>query len=93
MDSEHDKVSGNPKKYKLLFKYVWAASYFAGIGISISVTVLVFIWLGMKADETFGIAPKGTIAGIALGFPSAFYSIYCQVRAHFGKDAEKKEKS
>lgn len=92
MDNEHDKTAREPKKFKLLFKYVWAASYFVGIGVSISATVLVFIWLGMKADEAFGIAPKGTIAGIALGFPSAIYSIYYQVRAHFGKSAEDREK-
>ena len=44
-----------------------------------------------KADEAFGIAPKGTIAGIALGFPSAIYSIYYQVRVHFGKNAKDRE--
>ena len=69
---------------------LWVATYFTGIGTSIAATVLACIWIGRKVDEIFGIAPKGTIAGIALGFPVAIYSIYYQVRVHFGKD-EKRE--
>ena len=56
-----------------------------GIGIYVAATVAVCIWLGMKADEMFGTDPKGKIAGIFLGFPVAIYSIYHQVRIHFGK--------
>ena len=74
-----------------LLRRLWVASYFTGIGTSVAVTVLACIWLGRKADETFGIAPAGTLAGIALGFPIAIYSIYYQVRIHFGKD-EKENK-
>ena len=73
------------KRYELLFRYVWAATYFTGIGVSVAITVLACIWLGQKADEVFGIAPNGTIAGIFLGFPVAIYSIYYQVKLHFGK--------
>ena len=69
-----------------LLRRLWAATYFTGIGTSVAATVLACIWLGMKADEAFGIAPKGTLAGIALGFPVAIYSIYYQVRVHFGKN-------
>ena len=79
---------------KQLLRRLWVASYFTGIGTSVAVTVLACIWLGRKADEAFGIAPSGTITGIALGFPVAIYSIYYQVRIHFGnnvKDEEKKE--
>ena len=74
-----------------LLRRLWAASYFAGIGTSVAVTVLACIWIGRKADEAFGIAPAGTLAGIALGFPVAIYSIYYQVRVHFGKSAEDRE--
>ncbi len=66
-----------------LFRYIWAASYFAGVGVSVAMTVLACIWLGRKADALFDIAPNGTIAGIFLGFPVALYSIYHQVRVHF----------
>ena len=41
------------------------------------------------ADAVFDIAPKGTIAGIFLGFPVAIYSIYHQVRMHFGKKEDR----
>ena len=53
--------------------------------VSVALTVLACIWMGQKADAFFDIAPKGTIAGIFLGFPVAIYSIYHQVRMHFGK--------
>jgi len=74
-----------------LLRRLWVATYFTGIGTSIAATVLACIWIGRKADEFFGIAPKGTIAGIALGFPVAIYSIYYQVRVHFGKSEEDRE--
>ena len=74
---------------KQLFRRLWVATYFTGIGTSIAATVLACIWLGRKADEVWGIAPKGTIAGIALGFPVAIYSIYYQVRTHFLDSGEK----
>ena len=76
-----------------VFRYVWAASYFMGIGISIAMTVLACIWIGMRADERFGLGTKGTLAGIFLGFPVAIYSIYYQVRVHFfhAHDADKKK--
>ncbi len=45
--------------------------------------------MGQKADAFFDIAPKGTIAGIFLGFPVAIYSIYHQVRMHFGKKEDR----
>ena len=91
MENRQDNAAGKQKKHRLLFKYIWAASYFVGIGVSISVTVLACIWIGKKADEAFGIAPAGTLAGIALGFPVAIYSIYYQVRIHFGKNAKDRE--
>ena len=72
------------------FRYVWAASYFMGIGISVAMTVLACIWMGRKADAYFDCAPKGTIAGILLGFPVAIYSIYYQVRTHFLDSGEEK---
>ena len=74
---------------KQLLRRLWAATYFTGIGTSIAATVLACIWLGRKADDFFNIAPKGTIAGIALGFPVAIYSIYHQVRTHFWDKDEK----
>lgn len=81
----------NGARRKELLRRLWAASYFTGIGLSVAMTVLAFIWAGMKADERFGIAPHGTIAGIFLGFPVAIYSIYYQVRVHFGtKEDEEK---
>lgn len=76
---------------KQLLRRFWAASYFMGIGLSVAMTVLACIWMGMKADELFDIAPKGTIAGIALGFPVAIYSIYHQVRLHFLGQDEKRQ--
>lgn len=87
---DNQRETQGKKRYKLLFRYIWAASYFMGIGIYVAATVAVCVWLGMKADEVFGIAPNGTIAGIFLGFPVAIYSIYYQVRMHFGKK-EKEE--
>ena len=94
MRNNHNAGEGESKRYKLLFRYAWAASYFAGIGISVAMTVALCVWMGQKADETFGIAPKGTIAGIFLGFPVAIYSIYYQVRLHFyGKDGERENKT
>lgn len=86
MRNNHNAGEGEPKRYKLLFRYVWAATYFTGIGISVAITVLACIWLGQKADEVFGIVPNGTIAGIFLGFPVAIYSIYYQVRIHFREE-------
>ena len=85
MRNNHNAGEGESKRYKLLFRYAWAATYFTGIGISVAITVLACIWLGQKADAFFDIAPKGTITGIFLGFPVAIYSIYHQVRMHFGK--------
>lgn len=85
MRNNHNAGEGEPKRYKLLFRYVWAATYFTGIGVSVALTVLACIWMGQKADAFFDSAPKGTIAGIFLGFPVAIYSIYHQVRMHFGK--------
>ena len=87
---DNQRETQGKKRYKLLFRYIWAATYFTGIGISVAITVLACIWLGQKADEVFGIAPNGTIAGIFLGFPVAIYSIYYQVKLHFGKK-EKEE--
>ena len=75
-----------------LLRRLWAATYFTGIGTSVAATMLACIWIGRKADEVFGIAPAGTLAGIALGFPVAIYSIYYQVRAHFVKNADDEEK-
>ena len=83
LNTHNDNRERSPRR-KLLFRYVWAASYFAGIGASVAMTVLACIWMGQKADEYFGIGPKGTLAGIFLGFPVAIYSIYYQVRIHFG---------
>ena len=77
MTDQHDT------RRRQFFRYVWAASYFMGIGISVAMTVLACIWLGGKADEALGIAPKGTVAGIFVGFPVAIYSIYYQVRLHW----------
>ena len=85
MNEKQDYGAVKPKRYKLLFRYIWAASYFMGIGIYVATTVVVCIWLGKKADEFFGSAPTGTITGIFLGFPMAIYSIYSQVKMHFGK--------
>ncbi len=75
MLNTHDDSRERSPRRKLLFRYVWAATYFTGIGISVAITVLACIGLGQKADEVFGIAPNGTIAGIFLGFPVAIYSI------------------
>ena len=36
--------------------------------------------------EVLAVVTAGTLAGIALGFPVAIYSIYYQVRVHFGKN-------
>ena len=77
---------------KQLLRRLWVATYFTGIGTSVAVTVLACIWIGRKADEALGIAPAGTLAGIALGFPVAIYSIYYQVRVHFGEKAEEEKK-
>ena len=85
MDDRKGGGAGVSKRRKLLFRYIWAASYFAGIGVSVALTVLACIWLGKKADAIFGIEPAGTVAGIFLGFPVAIYSIYSQVKIHFGK--------
>lgn len=85
MDDRKSGSAGVSKRRKPLFRYIWAASYFAGIGLSVALTVLACIWMGMKADEMFGTDPKGKITGIFLGFPVAIYSIYHQVRIHFGK--------
>ena len=84
LDTHNDNRECSPRR-KLLFRYIWAATYFTGIGVSVALTVLACIWMGQKADAFFDIAPKGTIAGIFLGFPVAIYSIYHQVRMHFGK--------
>ncbi len=87
-------IGKDKNRYEQILRYAWAASYFAGIGISVAMTVALCVWLGQKADEAFGIAPKGTITGIFLGFPVAIYSIYCQVRLHFyGQDDEHENKT
>ena len=88
----NQRIRKDKNRYAKILRYAWAASYFVGIGISVAVTVLVCIWLGQKADEAFGIAPKGTIAGIFLGFPVAIYSIYYQVRIHFNEETDAGEK-
>ena len=88
LNTHNDNRERSPRR-KLLFRYVWAATYFTGIGVSVALTVLACIWLGMKADEMFGTDPKGKIAGIFLGFPVAIYSIYHQVRMHFSGKHDK----
>ena len=85
MDDRKSDGAGASARRKQIFRYVWAGTYFMGIGVSVAATVLACIWLGKKADAIFGIEPAGTIAGIFLGFPVAIYSIYSQVKMHFGK--------
>ncbi len=91
MENNHTPERDRKNRRRNFLRYLWAASYFMGIGTYIAATVLVCIWLGMKADEHFGIAPKGTVAGIFLGFPTAIYSIFHQVRIHFFANDEKKD--
>ncbi len=67
------------------FRFIWAASYFMGIGIYLATTVVVCLWLGMEFDDRFGTAPRGRLAGIFLAFPAAIYSIYHKVKFYFGK--------
>ena len=43
----------------------------------------------MSKPRIIVLATGGTIAGIALGFPVAIYSIYHQVRTHFLDKDEK----
>lgn len=94
MNDRKSGGAGASKRRKLLFRYIWAATYFTGIGVSVALTVLACIWMGQKVDAVFDIAPKGTIAGIFLGFPVAIYSIYHQVRIHFREETDegKREK-
>lgn len=70
---------------KDLFRFFWAASFFFGLGIYLASTVAATMWLGHEFDEMFGTHPKGLIVGIAVGFPTAIYSIYKKVRREFGK--------
>ena len=87
--TEAKSVAGESKRRRDWFRYVWAASYFTGIGIYLATTVVVCIWLGMKFDDFFGTEPNGRLAGIFLAFPAAIYSIYHKVREIFSEGKKK----
>ncbi len=93
MFNKHESERDTIIRRKKFIRYLWAASYFMGIGFYLAITVGVCVWLGIKADEAFGTAPKGTVAGIAMGFPVAIYSIYYQVRSHFSGDENEKDEN
>ena len=86
MSIKHNCDTERFERFRTAFRYIWAASYFTGIGIYLATTVVVCIWLGMKFDDFFDTAPKGRLAGIVIAFPAAIYSIYHKVRMIFSED-------
>ncbi|MBQ7516347.1 MAG: AtpZ/AtpI family protein [Schwartzia sp.] len=85
MEKHDDTKQQKRRPFAVAFRYIWAASYFMGIGIYLATTVVVCLWLGMKFDECFDTAPKGRLFGIVIAFPAAIYSIYHNVRRFFVK--------
>ena len=57
-----------------------AFSTLGGVGIYMLVFVGIFVFLGYEFDVTFDTGHKGRLAGIILGFPSAMYSLYRQLK-------------
>ena len=62
-------------------RQAWKAfSFLSGIGIYLAAVVGICIGLGHLADEQLELGMKGKLAGILLGFPIAFYSLYRQLK-------------
>lgn len=68
-----------------LWQAVKAFSVLSGVGIYLAAVLGVCLYLGILADEYFGTAPCGKLAGILLGFPVALYSLYRRIREIQGK--------
>ncbi|WP_019554295.1 AtpZ/AtpI family protein [Propionispira raffinosivorans] len=69
MDKKEKKNENPSSKHTTL----QALTFVSGIGINFAITVGLFIYMGKLADEYFNIAPKGTLAGIFLGFIMALW--------------------
>jgi F0F1-type ATP synthase assembly protein I len=57
-----------------------AFSMLGGVGIYMLVFVGIFVFLGYEFDVTFDTGHTGRLVGIILGFPSAMYSLYRQLK-------------
>ena len=57
-----------------------AFSMLGGVGIYMLVFVGIFVFLGYEFDVTFAPGHTGRLVGIILGFPSAMYSLYRQLK-------------
>ena len=73
-------MAEEPQKHEGLWQAVRAFSVLSGVGIYLVVVVGICVYLGMMADDHFGISPYGKLTGILLGFPLALYSLYRQLR-------------
>lgn len=71
----HDETKG--EGVKQAFK---AFSMLGGVGIYLLVFVGIFVFLGYEFDVTFDTGHTGRLVGIVLGFPSAMYSLYRQLK-------------
>lgn len=60
---------------------MWKAlAILSGVGFYLAAFMLVCLYLGGLADDFFSLDGKGRVAGIVLGLPLAFYSLYRQLK-------------
>ena len=57
-----------------------AFSMLGGVGIYFVVFVGICVFLGYEADIAFGLGHAGRLTGILVGFPSAMYTLYRQLK-------------
>lgn len=57
-----------------------AFSMLGGVGIYFVVFVGICVFLGYEADTAFGLGHAGRLTGILVGFPSAMYTLYRQLK-------------
>jgi F0F1-type ATP synthase assembly protein I len=59
-----------------------AAAILSGVGIYIAAVIFICLYLGGLVDDFFALNGKGRLIGIILGFPTAFYSVYRQLKRY-----------
>lgn len=77
MENKNESINEYSKALKQAVK---AFSFLGGIGIYLVVFVGICGFIGNIADEELGLGSKGKLIGIIVGFPSAIYTLYRQLK-------------
>ena len=75
-----NKQGNDGQKHEGLRQAVKAFSVLGGIGIYLVVFVGICVFLGNLVDENLGLGYAGKLVGILVGFPSAIYTLYRQLK-------------